>query len=123
MNLDLEAFDPATESCLDAAQSFVSGWSNFFVNAGVYGSTGSTGCTGSYIQDYAGISNPPQHIWGAFWDENADTTDFNGCLGSLWGNNQRLKQYRKPHYEVYDNYQEQVDGDSVDGPLWGWPPT
>lgn len=121
INDDLEGFGPGGSSCIAAAQAFVNGWSKFFTNAGVYGSIGSP-CPGSSdLPAYWSISDPPEHIWGADWDGNSDTSVMGGCLGSEWSSD-RLKQYIGPHDKTENGVTLQVDSDAVDGPLYGYPP-
>lgn len=118
VNVDLEAFDTSDAACLAAAKAYVNGWSAFFVNAGVYGSV-----VGSDLAAYAGIANPPQHIWGALYDGNNDPAEMGGYLGSLWVDDQRLKQFDGTHSETHDGVTLNVDSDSVDGPVYAYPPS
>lgn len=120
---DLEAPEQFTSACETAAQSFINGWTHQLAisppqTAGVYGSV----CD-SDLQGFAGISRPPEFIYGAWWDNNSATTDMACVSSSSWDDNQRLKQYLGPHDQPSNGVTLDVDSDSVDGPLYAYPPS
>jgi hypothetical protein len=119
---DLEAFNTNDQSCVDAARAFVHGWDDYVTYSGIYGSVGSPCPGGSDLPTYGSIYHPPGHIWGAHWDGNPNTYDMGGCLGNLWTRGQRLKQYLGPHDETWHGLTMNVDSDSVDGPVYRYPP-
>ena len=116
VNYDLEPWNTSNGGCVAATQSFVAGWSAFFVFAGVYGSRIASG-----LADLAD-SSPPQHIWGAQYDGDSNTANMDN-LGGLWMANQRLKQYQGNVCVRENGLTMAVDEDCVDGPLYSYPPS
>lgn len=57
--LDVEGYDRTQQSCINAVNNYVSGWSaTATIDAGVYGSA-----SGSGVADWARISHPPFAVW------------------------------------------------------------
>lgn len=115
---DLET---APSSCQSATNSFIQGWiDQLHVSpaqvAGVYGSV-----CGSSLQSYAGLSHPPNFIWGAYYDGNPSTSDLSaggcGVPSGDWTNHQRLKQYNNSHNETWNGVTLSVDDDCANGPV------
>ena len=115
---DLEAFNTGNASCVNAAKSFVDGWTHYLAVpprqvSGVYGSV----CASS-LNSYASIPRPPDFIWGAYYNGNPDTGDM-ACVNSgYWIYSQRHKQYRGGHNETYNGVTLNVDNDSSNGPVY-----
>lgn len=122
---DLEAF-PNDSACRNAVKSFISGWSGRLRElghrAGVYGS----GC-GSYVTDWAAITNVPDDVWPAHWiysAYNADATVWGvACVSdSYWSNHQRIRQYTGGHNETWGGVTFNIDSDVLDGHVAGTHP-
>jgi Domain of unknown function (DUF1906) len=120
---DLEGFSHYTNAtCTAAAQAFVNGWTHQLAvappqDSGVYGST----CQ-SDLDKYAFISRPPTYIHGASWDNNSSTAVMPCVSSGHWVDNQRLKQYQGGHNVTENGVTLNVDSDSVDGPVYVYPP-
>ena len=118
---DLEAYT-GTQSCRDAAKSFMSGWTAQMhsrgFQSGVYGSS----CA-SNINDFSTISNSPDAIWPANWysayvyNPNASVFGAACVPDSNWGNHQRIRQYAGGHDEKYGNATFNIDSNVLDGPV------
>lgn len=117
---DLEAYNCSVNpTCLNAAKSFISGWTAQLhargYLSGVYGSS----CS-SCISDFATISNVPDAVWPAHWiyssyNPNATVWDV-GCLSNdLWVDHQRIRQYTGGHNESWGNITLNIDCDAIDG--------
>lgn len=122
---DLEAF-PNDSACRNAVKSFISGWSGRLRElghrAGVYGS----GC-GSYVTDWAAITNVPDDVWPAHWiysSYNANATVWSvACVpDSYWSNHQRIRQYAGGHNETWGGVTFNIDSDVLDGHVAGTHP-
>lgn len=123
--LDMEAY-PNDSGCRNAVKSFVSGWSGRLRElghrAGVYGSA-----CGSYVTDWAAITNVPDDIWPAHWiysAYNAGATVWSvACVAdSYWSNHQRIRQYAGGHNETYGGVTFNIDSDVLDGHVSGTHP-
>lgn len=115
---DLET---SPSACQSATNSFVQGWVDQLHYppaqvAGVYGSV-----CGSSMQSYAGLSPPPDFVWGAYYDGNPSTADLwagsCGIPSNDWVNGQRLKQYNANVSRTYNGVTMTVDEDCAHGPL------
>ncbi len=116
--VDIEWYDASNNSCRNAVNAFVSGWSGQLrareYAAGAYGAT----CAG--MSDWAGISNKPDAIWGARWDygkynSGASVWDLPCLSNELWKNHQRIHQYTGGHNETYGGVTLNIDSDVIDG--------
>ena len=117
---DLETYG-TTDSCRNAAKSFISGWTHQIRAqgslAGVYGSA----CYN--VTDWSTIANVPDAVWLAHWYLNpaylptASVSD--SCVSnSLWSNHQRLRQYAGDHPETWGGVSlGGIDSNALDGPL------
>ncbi len=119
---DLEAF-PGDAACREAAKSFISGWSGRLrelgQRAGAYGSA-----CGSYVTDWAGITNVPDDAWLAHWiysGYNASATVWDvACVGNgYWSDHQRLRQYAGGHNETWGGVTFNIDSNAEDGHVAG----
>lgn len=88
---DLEAFN-TTPSCVDAAKGFVSGWvAELHARnrlAGLYGSS-----CGSAMDAYHGLTNSPDDVWLADFNQNASVFAVSCVPDGDW-HEHRLHQYR-----------------------------
>jgi hypothetical protein len=116
---DMEAYDSAKASCVNAVLAFLDAWTRQ-LNAqgyvsGVYSSAGSgiidldsaTSVDGHPLAE-------PQALWFALWD---DANDLNGSpylVDDTWPTVHRSKQYSGPHWVRIHNIALDVDSDLVD---------
>ena len=115
---DMEAYDGSDESCVAAAQAFVSGWSSRLrergSQAGLYGSA----CNPP-MGRYASIGTPPDAIWMAAWNRDAYDPNMTVwgifCIDdSLWARSQRIRQYTNGHDETWGGVTIEIDSNAVD---------
>ena len=115
---DMEAYDGSDESCVAAAQAFVSGWSSRLrergSQAGLYG----LGCNPP-MGRYASIGAPPDAIWMAAWNRDAYDPNMTVwgifCIDdSLWARSQRIRQYTNSHDETWGGVTIEIDSNAVD---------
>jgi hypothetical protein len=115
---DMEAYDGSDESCIAAAQAFVSGWSSRLrergSQAGLYGSA----CNPP-MGRYAALGAPPDAIWMAAWNRDAYDPNMTvwgiSCIDdSLWARSQRIRQYTNGHDETWGGVTIEVDSNAVD---------
>lgn len=106
---DMEAFPSSNFPCRQAAQSFVSGWTDQLHargnKSGVY-------ALYTVIADYApfGVDD----VWIADWDNVASVWNIPNVDNSLWANNQRLKQYGGGN-ETWGGVTLSIDNDVIGG--------
>jgi hypothetical protein len=116
---DLEAFNMADTVCVNAARSFISGWTYQLRNrgnlAGLY-------AMAYEIINYATISNVPDGVWMAGGGTNyasynpAATVWGNRYVSdSLWYDTQRIYQYTTGHYETHGSTSMNIDSDVING--------
>jgi hypothetical protein len=117
---DLEAYTTSDTGCVNAIQSFMSGWTDFLDNSppqtsGVYGSS-----CGSNLAAFATISRPPDFIWGAHWASPPNPLVATmPCVNSgHWVLRQRHKQYRGGHNETWNGVTINVDSNCANGPVF-----
>lgn len=114
---DLEGYAGGT-SCRAAAKSLMKGWADYLgvspsQLSGAYGSA-----CGSYLNDFASNGNPPDFIWGADWD-NAANTSLPCVPSTRWVNHQRHKQYVGPHMSAtYGDTSLKIDTDCADANVY-----
>jgi hypothetical protein len=118
---DLEGYNTADSSCVDAAVSFIGGWDSK-MNAGggypgVYGSACSSDPAG-----LASSSPDPDAIWPAWYSDPSHTSVYNvTCLSNgLWDHNQRIVQWSDTgslSTTGDGNNDKNVDFDCADGPV------
>lgn len=115
---DLDAVNTAYQS---AVNSFIAGWIYQLhlapaQLAGVYGSV-----CGSNLNALAGLSPPPDFIWGAWYNGNPSTSNLNGggcgVANGNWVYHQRLKQYTNTHNETWNGVTLSIDNDCANGPV------
>ncbi|HKB64826.1 MAG TPA: glycoside hydrolase domain-containing protein, partial [Pyrinomonadaceae bacterium] len=113
---DMERYNPTT-SCQTAVRSFINGWVQQMHArgnlAGVYGSPQNA------QDDWASISNVPDAVWIAKWDDSISVFGLTPLSDSLWVNNQRIHQYHGGHNETYGSVTFNIDNDYEDGPVAG----
>ena len=118
---DIETYSPSDTTCVNAVNSFISGWT-YELRAhnnlsGVYGSS----CYNA--SSWWGIPNVPDAVWLAHWYMNPaylpTATTADSCISSsLWSNHQRLRQYAGDHTEVWGGTSlGGIDSNALDGPL------
>jgi hypothetical protein len=117
---DMEGYALHNAGCTAAVQSFVGAWVAELHAlghlAGVYGSAASTIRD---LQPLATTSSSPDDVWIADWN-GAETVFGNPYLpDTLWGNHQRLHQYRGGHRETWGGVTIDVDSNYVDGAVVG----
>jgi hypothetical protein len=117
---DMEAYNSKDASCRSAVLTFLSAWTRE-VNAkgyasGVYASL-SSGISDMQAATSSGKQHftPPQAIWYARWDRQAELND--GHLS--WPGSDRAKQFRGPHDITIDGITLNIDTDLVAGPTVG----
>lgn len=115
---DLEGFDTSNSGCLNAAKSFIRGWTAQLhvapaQKAGVYGSSCASG-----LSSYASNSPAPDFIDGADWDGITSTSNMACVSASTWTQHQRHKQYRGGHSETWNGVTVSVDSDCSNGPVY-----
>ncbi len=115
---DMEAYDGSDESCIAAAQAFVSGWSSRLrvrgSQAGLYG----LACNPP-MGRYAATADPPDAIWMAAWNRAAFDPNMSVwgiyCIDdSLWARSQRIRQYTNSHDETWGGVTLEIDSNAVD---------
>ncbi len=115
---DMEAYDGSDESCVAAAQAFISGWSSRLrergSQAGLYGSA----CNPP-MGRYASIAAAPDAIWMAAWNRDAYDPNMTvwgiSCIdNSLWARSQRIRQYTNSHDETWGGVTIEIDSNAVD---------
>lgn len=115
---DMEAYDGSDESCVAAAQAFVSGWSSRLrergSQAGLYGSA----CNPP-MGRYASIAASPDAIWMAAWNRDAFDPNMTVwgifCIDdSLWARSQRIRQYTNSHDETWGGVTIEIDSNAVE---------
>jgi photosystem II stability/assembly factor-like uncharacterized protein len=116
---DMENFNPANWACRQAAQSFISGWTerlHYLGNrAGAYGG----GCT-SYVSDWADAIYPPDNLWVAAYisparyRKNVSLFGITCLPDNLWVNHQRIRQYAAGHNETWGNVTFNIDSNIAD---------
>jgi hypothetical protein len=116
---DVEAYlnEPGS-ACVQAAQSFLSGWTAALrargSQSGVYGLP----CD---LRDFIFIPNSPDAIWAALWnasvyDPSASVWGLGSCLSdTLWVSGQRLRQYTGGHNETYGGATINIDSNVLAG--------
>ncbi|MFC2029053.1 glycoside hydrolase domain-containing protein, partial [Chloroflexota bacterium] len=116
---DLEAFNMADTTCVNAARSFVNGWTTQLHNRG--------NLSGLYamaykVDNYYTIANRPDGIWMAgggtnYSSYNAAATVWGNRYVSddLWNDTRRIYQYTTGHYETWGSTTMNVDSDAVNG--------
>ncbi|MCI0686507.1 MAG: DUF1906 domain-containing protein [Sporichthyaceae bacterium] len=118
---DFEPWNVNNSGCVAAAKSFIQG----FVaqmhlppaqKAGLYGSTCASG-----LYHFASITNRPDFITGAAWDNNPKVSVMPCISSGSWAVNSRHKQYRGDHNETWNGVTILVDSDCSDGPVWDGP--
>ena len=119
---DLEAPLPGhswTTTCLDAAKAFVRGWDNFLhftppQAAGLYGSS----CA-SDLNSFATLSDPPDWIWGAYYNGNPSSSNLICVSSGNWSNHHRHKQYVANYTHTWNGTSFTYDKDCANGPVYG----
>ncbi|MEV8324135.1 MULTISPECIES: glycoside hydrolase domain-containing protein [unclassified Kitasatospora] len=120
--LDIEAYPMHDPACGQAVVDFAVGWTQALHAAGYR--SGFYSSLDSGIADLAAAARAgsfplPDALWYARWDDRADTAD-SGALGSdLWGDHQRVHQYRGNVEETYGGAALTIDRNHVDGPTAG----
>lgn len=103
---DLEGFSGASQSCRNAAKSFLNGWTfqlhQLGYVSGIYG-----GSCSSYANDWLTIANPPDEVWLAHWIYSfyRPTASPYGmaCVTDDKWEHHRLRQYAGGHNESWGN--------------------
>ena len=101
---DMEAYG-ATGSCRDAVNSFLHGWTDQLESRGYHSGAYSTG---SAINSWATIPNPPEAVWVAGWGSGAGPYQFSGTAATLWNAN-HINQYYNDVNETYGGYSYRID--------------
>ncbi|HET6317769.1 MAG TPA: glycoside hydrolase domain-containing protein, partial [Chloroflexota bacterium] len=108
---DMEAFSSSNSNCRSVAASFISGWSGQLRargnKAGVYGLY-------TEMTDYVNVTNPPDDIWIAYWNNVPNLFGIPYIDDSLWANNQRLHQYGGGN-ETWGGVTLNIDSDVIGG--------
>ena len=116
---DLEAFNMADTTCVNAARSFVNGWTTQLHNRG--------NLSGLYamayeVDNYYTIANRPDGIWMAgggtkYTSYNPAATVWGNKYVSddLWNGIRRIYQYTTGHYETWGSTSMNIDCDAVNG--------
>ncbi len=119
---DVESYAAAinNQSCRNAMNSFLSGWTEHLhslgYRAGAYGAS----CN-SFIAEWATISPTLDDVWIANWqlpaqyDPNATVWNARCLSNDLWANHQRIKQYAGDHIETWGGVSMPIDSDVIDG--------
>jgi hypothetical protein len=121
--LDVESYGGGT-TCRNAMGAFVSGFVSYVKGQGwhpyIYGSV-----CGSYISDWASISNVPEGVWIADYNGIHSVYSVNSsCLNpGYWSSHQRLHQYARARTTAYGGVgapdSNGYDVDCVDGRITG----
>jgi photosystem II stability/assembly factor-like uncharacterized protein len=117
---DLEAFI-GDQTCKQAAQSFVSGWSH---QLHITGNQAGLYSTASLLNNFAGISTVPDVVWAAAYSysdyqQNIDTGSIPYLNPSYWTNpqgtaHQRMWQYTGGHDETWGTTPPvNIDSDAI----------
>ncbi|WP_232376491.1 glycoside hydrolase domain-containing protein [Amycolatopsis aidingensis] len=114
--LDIEAYS-RTSSCSGAVLAHTSGWTERLHQHGYLSGFYSSGGSGvSDMNDHHGSTRYtlPDHIWGAWWNGEANT-DFGRYLDDgKWANGQRIKQYHGPVTERHGGVSINIDRNYLD---------
>ncbi|MEO7063032.1 MAG: glycoside hydrolase domain-containing protein [Dokdonella sp.] len=108
---DMEQYSPSSA----AVKAFIGGWVQQMHlrgnQAGVYGGGSNA------ANDWAPISNPPDAVWIANWNNNPSVFGLSGLPDSLWAHHQRIHQYEGGHNETWGGVTFNIDSNASDGPL------
>ena len=114
---DMEAYDNTNSTCRRAVLSFLSGWTNRLhelnYRSGVYSSVSSGISDLSDTYDSTSYARP-NHIWGAWWNLEANVELRPYVPSSQWSNAQRVHQYRGGHTETHGGYTLNIDNNFLD---------
>ncbi|SFP68414.1 Peptidoglycan-binding (PGRP) domain of peptidoglycan hydrolases-containing protein [Amycolatopsis arida] len=114
--LDIEAYS-RTSSCSAAVLSHTSGWTERLHQHGYlsgFYSSGASGVTDMNNHYGSRTYTLPDHIWGAWWNGNADT-DFGSYLAAhKWADGQRIKQYAGEVTETHGGVRINIDRNFLD---------
>ncbi|MGH8793119.1 MAG: DUF1906 domain-containing protein [Stackebrandtia sp.] len=111
--VDIEAYDGCTESVM----SFVSGWAEGLKEAGWLSGMYSSGASG--VADLCANYNNdqytmPDHLWFAWWNDQADTDSGQYCSNDYFTDGRRLHQYVGDNQETYGGVTVNIDRDFLD---------
>lgn len=111
--LDIEAY----EGCTDSVMSFVSGWAEGLNAAGWLSGMYSSGSSG--VADLCANYNNdqytmPDHLWFAWWNDQADTDSGEYCSNDYFTGGRRLHQYTGDTSETYGGVTVNIDRDFLD---------
>lgn len=118
---DMEGFGPASNSCLNAVESFLEAWTDELQDeghkSGVYGSA----CN-SYASEWNSFSPRPDDAWYAHWtvvpgayDANADVWNVTCVPDTHFNNSERIRQYAGDFNATYGGVQFFIDANALDG--------
>jgi hypothetical protein len=113
---DIESYD-GDSACTTGVLNYVSGWTEELNEAGWLGGMYSSGSSG--VQDLcAEAGNPaytmPDHLWFAWWNDQADTDSGQYCSGDLFADHQRIHQYTGDVSETHGGVTVSIDRDFLD---------
>jgi Domain of unknown function (DUF1906) len=111
--VDIEAYD----GCTDAVMSFVSGWAEGLKAAGWLSGMYSSGASGvaDLCANYEnGQYTMPDHLWFAWWNDQANTDSGQYCSNDYFTGGRRLHQYVGDTSETYGGVTVNIDRDFLD---------
>lgn len=110
---DMEHYN-STSTCKSAVNAFLNAWVERLhalgLKAGVYGSPYNA-------TDWATISNPPDAVWIAKWDNSQSVFGLSPLSDIYWTNHQRIHQYQGGHNETWGGITFNIDNNIADGPV------
>ncbi len=111
---DLEYYND-NASCAAATKAFLGGWTQGLhgagYTAGVYGSPTNANA------DWLKLTSPPDDVWLALWNGQADVFPLPPLPDSAWANHQRLHQYKGNINQTWGGVRYNIDQDFLDGPV------
>lgn len=114
---DMEAYPNDGGVCTTAVLSFLAGWTDELHNRGYLSGVYSSAASG--VADLVGAYNDdtytnPDHIFFAWWNDQADTDGGDYIPDDYWANRQRIHQYVGEVDETYGGVTINIDRDYLD---------
>jgi len=110
---NMEAYNTTNTTCVNAVRAFINAWVDFFhqvgEKAGAYGGA----CSG--VTNWTSITNPPDSVWIAAWNNDPDVWGLPCVNNGYWCCQQRVHQYAGTHSETWGGVALSIDNDCAYG--------